>query len=168
MQISSISNIDELEMIFTAKLKITLQWRDKRITYKNLKPNGTFLSKSWLNKIWIPPLTFATNTNAYFKITDSDSVIGKVSKEGSPSVIDDSEIHEGNTFKGEEQDLLLFVQHRDNFECKFELSMYPFDTQKCSIKTKVTQEFRQFVTLVPKKLTLKDYSVYLGKFYTKR
>lgn len=158
MKILSISNIDELAMSFNAKLKTTLRWRDKRITFKNLTPNGTFLSNSMLNKIWIPSMTF-TNTKRYRRIKESDSVSAKVSQQGSPSLIDVSEIHEGNTFKGEEQDLSLFVQHRDDFQCKFDLSMYPFDTQKCAIRIKVTDDFRQFITLVPKKL------YYSGMFY---
>ena len=69
------------------------------------------------------------------------------------SILDDAtELNEGYTFLGKENDLRLFALHQCDFHCSFELSNYPFDTQKCSIDIEVPREIRQYVKLQPKLL----------------
>ena len=46
MDIQSIDRIHEMIMKFQSKVAVSLQWRDPRITYKNLAKEGNFLDKA--------------------------------------------------------------------------------------------------------------------------
>ena len=46
MDIQSIDGIDEMIMKFQSKVAVSLQWKDPRITYKNLAKEGNFLNKA--------------------------------------------------------------------------------------------------------------------------
>ena len=46
-ELHSIKDVDQLSMTFLGELKIILHWKDVRITFKDLKPNGTFLNRHW-------------------------------------------------------------------------------------------------------------------------
>ena len=47
MDIQSIDGIDEMIMKFQSKVAVSLQWKDPRITYKNLAKEGNFLNKAY-------------------------------------------------------------------------------------------------------------------------
>ena len=149
MEILSITDINEIEMTFTSKILLYLQWRDGRIKFKNLAADGTFLKKLWLDKIWLPPLIFS-NTKEYALIPAQESISAKVLKQGFPLPIATSELNEGYTFNGDENDLSLFVHNHYTFECTFELSKFPFDIQNCSMDIRIQEEFRKYITLVPR------------------
>ena len=151
MDIQSISNIDEMAMTFTSKLKLSFQWRDQRITFNNLSPYGNFLRDSWLDQIWLPPLYFS-NTKDWILIAGKDHIAVTVVRQGSPSLNKASELNEGKAYKGDENHLSLRAYHQHDFDCSYELSHFPFDTQKCSIDIMVAKEFGQYITLKPKKL----------------
>ena len=59
------------------------------------------------------------------------------------------ELHEGNTFSGHENSLLLLAQHQNDFYCTFELANFPFDTQTCGIDIRVPNENINYVVLQP-------------------
>ena len=65
---------------------------------------------------------------------------------------------EGNTFSGDQNELVLFAHHHYNFHCPFELSRFPFDIQNCSIDIQIPDEIKDYITLDPKNL---EYS---GKY----
>ena len=151
MDIHSITNIDEMSMTFTSKLKLVFQWRDHRITFNNLTPRGNLLRDSRLDEIWLPPLFFS-NTKDIIFISGIDDINVKILRQGPASLKKDSELHEGKTYRGDENDLSLTAYHQNEFACIFDLSNFPFDIQKCSIDIVVLEEFRQYITLNPKKL----------------
>ena len=83
-----------------------------------------------------------------------------MSGKGLPKIDDPTELNEGYTFRGQGNDLRLFALHQCDFHCSFELSNYPFDTQKCSIDIEVPREIRQYVTLHPKLLNYSGNILY--------
>ena len=149
MDILSISNIDEIARTFTSKLTLSFQWRDQRITFNNLSPQGNFLTISRLDQIWLPPLLFS-NTKDFISITGKDHIDVKILRQGTPSLNKASELNEGKTYRGDENDLSLTAYHQHDFDCSYELSHFPFDIQKCSIDIKVADQFGQYITLKPK------------------
>ena len=54
----SIFNIDEINMKFHCKLRLTMKWRDSRLTFVNLMDKGNILSSNNIASIWIPILEF--------------------------------------------------------------------------------------------------------------
>jgi hypothetical protein len=163
MDIQSIKSIDEIAMEFRAEVTVLLQWRDPRITYKNLAEKDNFLSKLWINQIWLPHLAFSnTELNNRISIDDEgdDSVIVEVIRQGFPKSNDLSYLNEGNKFNGAENDLQLFAKHQCNFECKFDLREFPFDAQKCSIDIQMPWLDRKHMTLQPREVQYLGISIF--------
>ena len=155
MDIRSIKHINEVEMKFEAEVTVILQWRDPRITYKNLAADGNFLDTYWRDQIWLPQLTF-TNTYGNLPLSidanGDDSIVVEILNQGIPKANDLSKLDEGNTFNGNENNLQLFAQHQAHFDCSFELSKFPFDTQMCSIDIRIPNEIRKYIRFEPKML----------------
>ena len=80
-------------------------------------------------------------------------------RNGSQKLNDPADLYEGYTFHGNENHLRLFGLHQIDFQCSFELSQYPFDTQKCSIDIQVPLEIKDYIALQPESLN------YSGNFY---
>ena len=116
MNIHSITNIDEMSMTFTAEVAIELQWKDSRITFKDLKSEGNFLDKVSQDQIWLPPLTFS-NTDGNSPLLGENSIKVEVLRQGSAKLNNLYQLNEGTYFKGDENDLLLYVDHECNFHC---------------------------------------------------
>jgi hypothetical protein len=159
MDIHSIQSIDEIAMEFRAEVSVLLQWRDQRITYKNLAKENNVLDRVWTNQIWLPHLAFSnTELNKRISIDDEgdDSVMVKIIKKGLPESNDLNYLNEGNKFNGSENDLQLSVTHQCNFRCKFDLAEFPFDVQKCSIDIQMPFEYRNLardhLTIEPKEV----------------
>ena len=151
IDILSITNIDEMAMTFTSKLRLSFQWKDKRITFNNLNPQGNFLRDSKLNQIWLPYVLFS-NTKDFILITGKDHIEVKILRQGPSSLNKASELNEGKKYSGAENDISLTAYHQHDFVCSYELSHFPFDIQKCSIDIFVGAEFGQYINLKPKKL----------------
>ena len=64
-----------------------------------------------------------------------------------------NELHGGELFSGEENELLLRGNFQHNFQCTYDLENYPFDTQICSIDLKIPAEMRNYTYFTPKKLS---------------
>ena len=107
MNIHSFTNIDEMSMTFSAEVAIKLQWKDSRITFKDLKSEGNFLDKSSQDQIWLPPLTFS-NTDGNVPLLGDDSIKVEVLRQGSAILNNLYKLNEGTHFKGDENDLLLY------------------------------------------------------------
>ena len=120
------------------------------------------LDKSWRDQIWLPHLTFSnTKGNSPLSVDESgdDSIVVEVIRNGSQKLNDPADLYEGYTFHGNENHLRLFALHQIDFQCSFELSQYPFDTQKCSIDIQVPLEIKDYIALLPESLK------YSGNFY---
>ena len=92
------------------------------------------------------------NWNAYKGGLHQNSIVVEIKRLGKAEPTKVTELDEGNVFKGDENDLLLYTLHKHNFCCLFELSKFPFDVQKCSIDINVPNEIRNYVALHPKML----------------
>ena len=151
IDVLSITHIDEMARTFTSRLKLYFQWRDQRITFNNLNPQGNFLRDSKLNQIWLPYVLFS-NTKDFILITGKDHIEVKILRQGPSSLNKASELNEGKKYSGAENDISLTAYHQHDFVCSYELSHFPFDIQKCSIDIFVGAEFGQYINLKPKKL----------------
>ena len=152
INIESIETIDELAMTFMSEVLIFLRWRDQRITFSSLAERKKVLSKFWRDQIWLPPLYFS-NTKGNQQILSGSPIEVAIVPHGQPSLNDISELHEKNTFKGEENDLELRSSNALTFKCNFELWRYPFDVQQCSVDVKIPYELRNYTLLNPIEVT---------------
>ena len=162
MDIISIQGIDEMKMKFNAEVSILLKWKDPRITYENLAKRNNFLDNFWTQKMWLPQLTFSnTNGNHPISIDHDGGDSLEVERIGLPKLNDLSYLNEGNQFSGKENSLLLFTIHQHDFQCIFDLTKFPFDTQKCSIDVQIPKKIRDYTILQPGKLNYSGKCIFV-------
>ena len=126
--------IHEEDHSISLQFQITLEWREKRATYHNLKKESYLnaLSFEEINKLWLPLVVF-TNTDQ-----QETTRLGEnwewttdvlIQREGQLERSRYRELDEIEIFKGEENSLLLVQSYTYQFQCVYQLEMYPFDTQ---------------------------------------
>ena len=148
MHIYEIANIDELEMAYTVHLKITMLWYDPRITFHNLKiyKDENILNTEEIGKIWSPQLKFY-NSDEIGVVYAGDQVSADPSKftsKGTVTIFRNGD-HQYNALDELDEDFLypgienaLFMTNYIvvRLHCRFELQLYPFDSQVCPIRLK--------------------------------
>ena len=113
---------------------VNLIWRENRVVYQNLKNGSTsnLLTQEEVNMLWLP-LVIYWNTNQ-----EETTRLGMewewttdvvVQKEGAAKKSLMTDIDEAEICKGSENSLRMEQTYTHAFQCVFELSNYPFDTQ---------------------------------------
>ena len=158
--LKAITKVNQLAMTFQGDIKIILSWKDGRISFKDLGPNGSYLNPNWKNQIWLPPLYFP-NTVGKFPVTSDKGFTVKVLKQGGCKLNNELELHEGFIYNGNENVLELTSHYEYTFHCRFELSNFPFDTQLCNMTLKVPSEMKNFIQLYNSSLEFEGESLKL-------
>ena len=130
--------IEEEDHSIELQFQITLEWKENRATYHNLKNESYMnaLSKKDINRLWLPLVVY-TNTDQQETTRLGEnwewSTKVVVKREGTfersePEVLDEIEI-----FKGKENSLSMVQSYTHEFQCVYQLENYPFDTQVSKI-----------------------------------
>ena len=126
--------IEEDDYSISFKFKISLMWRENRVTYQNLKTDSTnnLLRQDEVRTLWLP-LVIYWNTDQ-----EETTRLGVewewkteilVEREGNLSRNSKTNIDEAEIFQGTENSLRMEQTYTHAFQCVFKLSEYPFDTQ---------------------------------------
>ena len=126
--------IEEGDYSISFKFKISLMWRENRVTYENLKTDSTnnLLRQDEVRMLWLP-LVIYWNTDQ-----EETTRLGMewewkteilVQREGNISRNSMTDIDEAEIFQGKENSLRMEQTYTHAFLCVFKLSEYPFDTQ---------------------------------------
>ena len=129
LKVYEIRDIDELHMSYTVEFKITMQWFDSRIFFRNLKPSSyeNLLDNSEIQKIWTPELFFISSKNFFMKAgQQSESGSGDVLiiRKGLPHQNKLTEIDEDYLYPGNENPILMVNFFLLKLSCTFELEWY--------------------------------------------
>ena len=148
LAIQNVYAIHELESDYTVRVQVSLLWFDSRITFKNLKPGITenLLDKHDIEKIWLPEVVFAnSNDKQRVKAGHGNDWTMAIGRTGTSKTNSLNDIDEDYLYSGAENKILLLTSTQVKLHCKFNLGMYPFDTQRCQIEIEVPYEyFEQF------------------------
>ena len=145
MDVYSIEEINELEMKISIKVRFTMKWLDSRLTFRNLKYTDFYnqLNIEEIKKIWTPSLLFLSSKGTYIKAEDGTVL---VKKNGSKQLNELSELDEDYLYSGNENPISMVTYTHVKLDCTFDLTMYPFDYQRCPIKLAIPHPFYgQFV-----------------------
>ena len=126
--------IHEEDHSISLQFQTNLEWKENRAIYHNLKKESYLNALSFedINKLWLPLVVF-TNTDQ-----QETTRLGEnwewttdvlIQREGQLERSRYRELDETEIFKGEENSLLFVQSYTRQFQCVYQLEMYPFDTQ---------------------------------------
>ena len=126
--------IEEVDHSIHLQFQISLSWKENRLIYHNLKKQTSLnaLTSGDIKTIWLPRVVY-DNTDQ-----KEDTRLGEnwewdtfvtVTREGNFTRSDDKEVDEAEIFEGAENSLTMNQTYTWEFQCKYELQRYPFDTQ---------------------------------------
>ena len=130
-----IVDMEETDHKIDFQFRISLEWKENdRVVYHNLKQDTSLnaLSKEDIDSLWLPLVTYdntdqkeVTRLGVEWEWNTKMSVIreGNFTRSGL-EVVDETEI-----FDGGENTLSMQQVYTWQFQCKYNLQHYPFDTQ---------------------------------------
>ncbi|XP_071548102.1 uncharacterized protein [Panulirus ornatus] len=138
------------DLTFTASLQLKLRWMDTRLNYLNLKDDRTLnlLSRESVLSIWTPKVFFTNAHGNVFTNLNQGSRVECI-KEGESAVGGPHLTHETNIFSGANNSLEMSQSYAVMYTCDFDLLMFPFDTQNCTMYFMLVSASASYMTLVP-------------------
>ena len=128
--------IEETDHSIHLQFRINLQWKENRVKYQNLKEETSLnaLTNSDISKLWLP-LVMYDNTDQKQSTRLGEYGNGEwitrltVAREGNFTRSDFDQADEAEIFEGKENTLKMTQTYTHEFQCKYKLQQYPFDTQ---------------------------------------
>ena len=142
----SILDINEVDISIVLQFGLQLTWQDTRLTMQNLKndKNLNTLTENQRREIWIPELVFHNTQQKLKTLVDQESFV-TITKNGNAVRSDKSQLHNAYYYRGDENPLTIARVYNIDFICDFEMSIFPFDTQTCSIRLVMAGNSGKFV-----------------------
>ena len=166
-EVIDILNINEVEQTFKIKFRLVLSWFDFRLVFHNLKGSRIANSPSIqeVEKLWIPNIVF-DNTENNDVITIDPFAKVTISKEGVFVSADETVVDEVNVFKGSENQISFDKIYTKTLKCIYQLQLYPFDTQECSVNLEVGKYERSIMMILPQAIEMKSETLLSQYFIT--
>ena len=147
--IKKIVDIFEKESSIGFKFNISFTWNEKRVIFENLKDDMMMNKLSAFEKttLWVPKLVFQNTLNEEKTVVDEESDL-LVKKMGGFEFAGTEMVDESRIYKGHENPLIYKRSYLKTFECQYDMALYPFDTQKCSIIMELLLSDQGFINLI--------------------
>ena len=139
-----IDNINTRQLEYNLAFQVSLFWYEYRMMhYVNLKEKSSdnLLPPTVASNLWIPPLEFKnTIARAVIKYDESKGSFLKVKRNKTDAAlaqttyIGQEHLHEGIAYSADENILHMISFQRLVFKCSYNLTYYPFDSQKCNVE----------------------------------
>ena len=128
--------IEEVDHSIHLQFQISLNWKENRVKYQNLKMETSLnaLTDEDINTIWLPLVVY-DNTDQKEVTRLGEYGNGEwdtrvtVTREGDFTRSGIEEVDEAEIFEGSENRLTMNQTYTWEFQCKYELQRYPFDIQ---------------------------------------
>ena len=130
-------DIDEEDYSIEIQFEIMLKWKENRATYHNLKKSTALnaLTQYDIQKLWLLEVIYE-NTDQKESTRIGEFGAGEwktnvvVKREEENGILSGVEfVDETEFFSGSENSLIMNQTYTHNFQCNYELSYHPFDTQ---------------------------------------
>jgi hypothetical protein len=127
-----IVSMEEVNHLINFQFEITLEWRDNRAIFQNLKREMVLnaLSDEEIGSLWLPYVIYAnTDMKEAVQLEDGLKTTIVVAREGNFTRNEIYEVDEVEIFSGDENTLTMKQTYTKSFQCQYMLHRYPFDTQ---------------------------------------
>ena len=145
----TILKIDEIDEVFYLSFILVTQWFDSRLIYNNLKRkiDLNVLTPSQQVSIWSPQMIF-DNTKSKKKSTLKDATVRILpNKNFTYEKADIASTNNVYLFNGIENKIEISQVYDIDFICKYNMLLYPFDTQYCNMDFVLTAVLDNFCQL---------------------
>ena len=134
--LNSILGIDEIGQFFHLSYRLIYKWKDPRLIYYNLKrdSNLNVLSQREKTSLWTPTLILSnTDSKETLKLEELTMVKVVANANFTHSKSDNSFVQNTNIFSGEGNVMEMSQTFKTTFLCNYNMALYPFDTQTCTM-----------------------------------
>ena len=127
--------IEQSNHFIHLQFQISLDWNEPRATYQYLRKdtNQNALLKSDMERIWLPLVVYDNTDQKEMTRLGMDwewiTTVAVTREEENPRKSGLDEIHETEYFQGAKNRLTMNQTYTWEFQCKYKLQRYPFDTQ---------------------------------------
>ena len=130
-----VQDIQEVAQILKLKFRLSLKWRDARVSFYNIKTNEVLNSLTFDEQLilWTPTIVF-WNTEKQLKTTNDENSFASIKKAGEGSIIDRTVDEDIEVYSGEENDITFSRVYSIEFYCEYQMAWYPFDIQTCTME----------------------------------
>ena len=157
MAVMDVLRISEVNLEYVLKFRFLMVWYDYRLKYHNLKKEQSLnsLSRGEIDKLWIPYVVFSNTENSESTKGDDESEV-TITREGDFTESSINVKEEINIFEGIENKITFQQVYSKSFKCVYQLQLYPFDTQKCTVEMEIRELERSTVDLEPENVFMES------------
>ena len=134
-----IVSMEEVQHKISLQFEITLEWREIRATYQNLKVKTSLnaLTDAEVRRLWLPYVLYSnTDMKEAGRLDDGvppTRTTLLVAREGNFTRSGTEDVDEIEIFEGKDNKISMYQTYTKRFQCQYHLHRYPFDTQvNCS------------------------------------
>lgn len=142
VSIHGFSEINIRDMKVTVDFSTLISWYDQRLGFRNLKPL-TDLNYIKASSVWTPKLELV---NADFPSTHTTEAMLKVVRSSKPQQDDAQRPTHDEVYEGRTNSLQLIQKVNAPFSCAMDLRNFPFDTQRCLLKIRLSSASSEFLS----------------------
>ena len=157
MAVMDVLGISEVNLEYVLKFRFLMVWYDYRLKYHNLKQEQSLnsLSRAEIDKLWIPYVVFSNTENSESTKGDDESEV-TITREGDFTESSINVKEEINIFEGIENKITFQQVYSKSFKCVYQLQLYPFDTQLCTVEMEIRELERSTVDLEPENVFMES------------
>ncbi|XP_071541804.1 uncharacterized protein [Panulirus ornatus] len=139
-------SIEDTKYSVTMEFMFTMEWKDRRLNYHNLKDDmsANEASDEEYEKVWRPTVKFTNVLDGNVRVVDKELTVAKT---GDPLTKDFNEVAIDTVYEGDAAVLVETHHISGVFDCPFDLYQYPFDTQRCSVKFRFGRDLGEYLTV---------------------
>ncbi|XP_042204129.1 uncharacterized protein LOC121853819 [Homarus americanus] len=139
VNITRITHVDNIRMTIGVEFTMSLTWRDDRLTFRNLNPRmETTITKADLGLIWRPQYQISPLEGGQVSLLDDFAEVPSANR----AIIPDFNIVNRELgYPGDSHDIITTERYTAVLTCDFDLYIYPFDIQVCSINVDMPREY---------------------------
>ncbi len=132
ISIYRIVKLTETDSIASIQFRMHLTWRDARLNFNHLRDDTdrNILTEEEKLTIWTPEVVFHNTKDRFLSLNNVKTTI-LVKKQSDFQISPTSQTWKRKLYLGSENDLIYSHTYSTDFQCEFQLSNYPFDTQEC-------------------------------------